>query len=144
MKIKLLNGRARMPRFHTPQSAGFDLHYNGVLNVILEPGETVTLGTGLAMEIPPGFSGLVCSRSGMARHNGVIVLNAPGIIDADYRGEIAVILHNTSQDIEYTVEPGERIAQMVIVRYEQPHFELAEDLSETDRAESGFGSTGRG
>ena len=142
IKFKKLNKNAIIPEYKTDLSAGFDL------NVLLEEGEyTLKKGeiklfkTGLAMSLPKGYEAQVRSRSGLSLKNGVIVLNAPGTIDADYRGEVGIILINCGSE-DYKVENGARIAQMVIAKYEKADIEIVDELDETDRGTGGFGSTG--
>lgn len=127
------------PEYQTPNSAGIDLQASE--DAIIPSGKWSIVPTGLFMEIPTGFMGQVCPRSGLAAKNGVTVLNAPGIIDADYRGEIKVILINHGA-IEYSIKKGDRIAQLIFSPAFQGHLSLASDLSKTDRGSGGFGSTG--
>lgn len=123
----------------TTGSAGADLRANG--DYLLSPDATILVKTGLRIAIPEGFVGLVCTRSGMALKQSCIVLNSPGIIDSDYRGDVGVILHNFGpEDIE--IHEGDRIAQLLIVPYIMPQFVQVESLDETERGEGGFGSTG--
>jgi dUTP pyrophosphatase len=110
--------------------------------VVLKPFERKVIGTGLKMALPEGFEAQVRPRSGLAAKHGISVLNAPGTIDADYRGEIGVILVNLSKD-DFTIQPGERIAQLVLARYEQIDWKITNSLSETERGKGGFGSTGK-
>ena len=142
IKFKKLNKNAIIPEYKTEGAAGFDL------NVLLEEGEYVLkkgeiklFKTGLAMSLPSGFEAQVRSRSGLSLKNGVIVLNAPGTIDSDYRGEIGVILFNCGTE-DYKIENGTRIAQMVIAKYEKADIEVVEELDDTTRGAGGFGSTG--
>ena len=118
--------------------AAYDMKALG--DTTIYPGETALIHTGLKMAIPHGYCGMVCSRSGLALNRGVFVLNAPGIIDATFRGEIGIILHNTGRD-PFEVKPGDRIAQLLIVKVEHPQF-IYGLLGETVRGEGGFGSTG--
>jgi dUTP pyrophosphatase len=131
-----------LPFYATKASAGVDL--KAVLDgpVTLKPLERSVIGTGLKIALPEGFEAQVRPRSGLAAKFGITVLNAPGTIDADYRGEIGVILVNLSNE-EFTIQPGERIAQLVLARYEQIEWQITESLSETERGEGGFGSTGK-
>jgi len=131
-----------LPFYATKASAGVDL--KAVLDgpVTLKPLERSVIGTGLKIALPEGFEAQVRPRSGLAAKFGITVLNAPGTIDADYRGEIGVILVNLSNE-EFTIQPGERIAQLVLARYEQIEWQITERLSETERGEGGFGSTGK-
>lgn len=142
VKFKKLNENAIIPEYKTSGAAGFDL--NVLLETekeILKRGEIKLFKTGLAMTLPNGYEAQVRSRSGLSLKNGVIVLNAPGTIDADYRGEIGIILTNCGTE-DYVVENGTRIAQMVITKYEKADIEVVENLDETERGEGGFGSTG--
>ena len=131
-----------LPFYATKASAGVDL--KAVLDgpVTLKPLERSVIGTGLKIALPEGFEAQVRPRSGLAAKFGITVLNAPGTVDADYRGEIGVILVNLSNE-EFTIQPGERIAQLVLARYEQIEWQITERLSETERGEGGFGSTGK-
>ena len=131
-----------LPFYATKASVGVDL--KAVLDgpVTLKPLERSVIGTGLKIALPEGFEAQVRPRSGLAAKFGITVLNAPGTIDADYRGEIGVILVNLSNE-EFTIQPGERIAQLVLARYEQIEWQITERLSETERGEGGFGSTGK-
>lgn len=128
------------PVYATPGSAGCDLISNE--EVTLAPGKWTAVGTGLYLEIPRGFVAQVCPRSGLALKHGVSVLNAPGIIDSDYRGEVKVLLVN-HDSLRYTVKKGDRIAQLVFVPVVQVQMKLIDQLTATDRGEGGFGSTGR-
>ena len=141
VKFKKLDEKAIIPEYKTDLSAGFDLNVLLEEDYILKKGEIKLFKTGLAMALPKGYEAQVRSRSGLSLKNGVIVLNAPGTIDADYRGEIGVILMNCGTE-DYKVENGARIAQMVIARYEKADIEIVEELDETDRGVGGFGSTG--
>ena len=123
-------------------AAGADLYSAEDADVVIEPSETKFIGTGLAMEIPEGYVGLVYARSGLACKRGLAPANKVGVVDSDYRGEIKVALHNHGKEAQ-TVEKGERIAQMVIAPYLSVNYEEADELSETERGEGGFGSTGR-
>ncbi len=142
MKIKIINKSAhKLPHYETDASAGMDLRANLSEAITLKPLERTIIKTGLFIELPKGYEAQVRPRSGLAAKKGITVLNAPGTIDADYRGEVGVILVNLSNDT-FVVENGERIAQMVIARHERAEWELVEELSETARGEGGFGSTG--
>ncbi len=142
MTVKVVNRSGReLPAYATPLSAGVDLRAALEEPVVLAPLGRALIPTGLYMAIPAGFEGQVRPRSGLAAKHGVTVLNTPGTIDADYRGEIKVILVNLSE-VPFTVEPGERIAQMVFARCEQAQLEQVETLDETQRGAGGFGSTG--
>lgn len=131
-----------LPSFATVNSAGVDLRAHLENPVTLRPLERTIVGTGLKIALPEGFEAQVRPRSGLAAKHGLTVLNSPGTIDADYRGEIGVILVNLSNEI-FTVNPGERIAQLVIAKYEQALWEPSDSLDETERGAGGFGSTGK-
>ena len=140
VKIKKLNESATLPTYGTALSAGADL-YNLREAVTVLPHETALIHTGIALEIPEGYVGLVYARSGLATKRGLAPANKVGVIDADYRGEIMVALHNHSE-LPATVEAGERIAQLVIAPFLRVEYELADELSDTERGAGGFGSTG--
>ena len=143
MKVQIINRSAYpAPSYATEKSAGMDLKANITEPVVLKPLERAMIPTGLYMALPDGMEAQVRPRSGLAAKFGISVLNTPGTIDADYRGEIKVILVNLSND-EFGVNPGERIAQMVVARYEKVEWEEVETLDETERGQGGFGSTGR-
>ncbi len=143
MKIKIINKSANaLPSYETIASAGMDLRAHLEEAVTLKPMERKLIPTGLFMELSAGYEAQIRPRSGLALKNGITLLNAPGTIDADYRGDVGVILVNLSTE-NFTVQPGDRIAQMVIAKYEQIQWELVEDLSETERGAGGFGSTGK-
>ena len=142
MTIKIINkSQHELPNYETLASAGMDLRANISEPITLQPLERAIIKTGLFLELPIGFEAQVRPRSGLAAKNGITVLNAPGTIDADYRGEVGVILVNLS-NTPFTVENGERIAQMIIAKHERAEWELVTELSETVRGEGGFGSTG--
>lgn len=142
MKVNVVNkGHQPLPQYATPQSAGMDLRANLDEPVTLQPLERRLIPTGLHIALPAGYEAQVRPRSGLALKKGVTVLNAPGTIDADYRGEIGVVLINLSQE-PFTVNDGERIAQMVIARHEQGELIEVEVLDETERGEGGYGHTG--
>ncbi|NBO99477.1 MAG: dUTP diphosphatase [Proteobacteria bacterium] len=128
-----------IPAYQTQGSAACDLRSTD--EVTLPPGSRVIIGTGIKLEIPRGFGAMVCSRSGMAAKNGIQVLNAPGIIDTDYRGEVKVILHNAGKE-EFIIKKGDRVAQLLFFPIFQAIFQKATEVSETHRGEGGFGSTG--
>jgi len=132
-----------LPRYMSAGAAGLDLLADLETELVLAPGERAIVPTGLAVAIPAGFEGQVRPRSGLALKTGVTVLNAPGTIDADYRGEVMVLLVNTS-DAPVVIEPGMRIAQLVIARVERADVSEVAELPDTARGEGGFGSTGRG
>ena len=140
--IKIMNkGRQELPAYATSQSAGMDLRANIDAPVTLRPMERRLIGTGLYIELPEGYEAQVRPRSGLALRHGVTVLNSPGTIDADYRGEIMVLLVNLSAE-DFTVNDGERIAQMVIARHERAQLAMADSLGETERGNGGYGHTG--
>ncbi|MCT4560636.1 MAG: dUTP diphosphatase [Crocinitomicaceae bacterium] len=142
MQVKIINkSKHALPSYETTASAGMDVRANLDEAITLKPGERTLVKTGLFMELPVGYECQVRPRSGLALKKGVTVLNTPGTIDADYRGEVGVILINLSQE-DFVIEDGERIAQLVFARFEQAQFEVAETLSETERGAGGFGSTG--
>jgi len=142
MKIKIINkSNHELPSYETNASAGMDLRANLESSVTLKPLERTIIKTGLFIELPVGIEAQVRPRSGLAAKKGVTVLNAPGTIDADYRGEIGVILVNLSNE-DFTIENGERIAQLVIAKHERADWNEVSILSETVRGEGGFGSTG--
>jgi dUTP pyrophosphatase len=142
MTIKIINrSNHELPHYETLASAGMDLRANLSESRVLKPMERTIVGTGLFIELPIGYEAQIRPRSGLAAKKGITVLNAPGTIDADYRGEIGVILVNLSKE-DFTINNGERIAQMVIAPYTRTEWEQVEVLSQTDRGEGGFGSTG--
>ena len=143
MKVKIVNHSPYpCPAYATPQSAGLDLKANLEKPVVLKPLQRALIPTGLFIALPAGYEAQVRPRSGLALKHGITVLNTPGTIDADYRGEICVILVNLS-DQPFEVVPGERIAQMVVARHEQVEWEQVEELDATERGAGGFGSTGK-
>jgi len=142
MKIKIINKSANeLPSYETIQSAGMDLRANNDNPIILAPMKRVLIPTGLYIQLPVGYEAQVRPRSGLALKNGITVLNAPGTVDADYRGEIGVILFNAS-DEPFVINRGEHIAQMVIAKHERAEFELVESLDDSERGQGGFGHTG--
>ena len=142
MKIKVVNkSKHPLPNYATILSAGMDLRANLDEPIILKPLDRTLVKTGIFMELPAGYEAQVRPRSGLAFKKGITVLNTPGTIDADYRGEVGVILVNLSNE-DFVVEDGERVAQMVIAKHEQPSWEEVEELIETERGSGGFGSTG--
>jgi dUTP pyrophosphatase len=142
MNIKIINkSNHDLPHYETFASAGMDLRANLSESRILKPLERSIVGTGLFIELPIGIEAQVRPRSGLAAKKGITVLNAPGTIDADYRGEIGVILVNLSNE-DFIIQNGERIAQLVIAKHERVDWDEAQELSTTERGESGFGSTG--
>jgi dUTP pyrophosphatase len=140
LRFRRLSEAARPPARAHDGDAGYDLH--AAEPARLAPGERATVGTGIAVAIPPGHAGLVLPRSGLAARHGISVVNAPGLIDAGYRGEVRVLLLNTDRERAFEVAPGDRIAQLVVVRIEGPELEEATELDETLRGGGGFGSTG--
>lgn len=142
IKIKVVNkGNQQLPEYATPLSAGMDLRANIGENIVLKPMERRLIPTGLHIALPEGYEAQVRPRSGLALKHGITVLNSPGTIDADYRGEICVLLINLS-DKDFTITDGERIAQMVIARHEQGEFVIVDELDTTLRGEGGYGHTG--
>ena len=142
MNVRIINQSAHpLPSYETAHAAGMDLRANLNSPVVLKPLERTLVPTGLFIELPVGFEAQVRPRSGLAAKKGVTVLNSPGTIDADYRGEIKVILVNLSNE-PFTIENGERIAQLVIARHEQVSWEQVSELAESGRGAGGFGSTG--
>ncbi len=131
-----------LPEYATTQSAGLDLRAHLTEPLLLQPGERALIPTGLRMALPPGWEAQVRPRSGLALKLGITVLNSPGTIDADYRGPVGVILINHGTD-SFSVEPGERIAQLVFARFEQAVWQPVKELDQTERAEGGFGHSGR-
>jgi len=141
MKINIINtSRHPLPAYQTASSAGMDLYANIQNEIVLKPLERTLIPTGLFLELPQGYEAQVRPRSGMAFKNGLTVLNSPGTIDADYRGEVGVILVNLSAE-NFTITDGMRIAQMVIARHETAEWQETTELSETERGAVGFGST---
>ena len=142
IRVKKLKENAILPTYGSAEAAGADLYACLENAIVIQPGETVFVPTGLAMEIPKGYAGLIYARSGLACKRGLAPANKVGVIDSDYRGEFIVVLHNhgaTAQEIAH----GERIAQLVITPVLTPDFTQVDDLSDTSRAAGGFGSTGR-
>lgn len=142
MKVQVVNkGHQPLPAYATVQSAGMDLRANIDEPIVLKPLERRLIPTGLHIALPDGYEAQVRPRSGLALKKGITVLNSPGTIDADYRGEVGVLLINLSQE-DFVVNDGERIAQMVIARHEQAEFVEVDVLDETERGEGGYGHTG--
>ena len=144
VKFKKLKENAIVPTYGSEYAAGADLYAcmdDGINEISINPGETVLIHTGIAMELPVGYAGLIYARSGLASKRGLAPANKVGVVDSDYRGEFMVALHNHSDKIA-TVETGERIAQLVITPYLTAIFEEVDELSDTVRGEGGFGSTG--
>lgn len=143
MKVRIVNrSRNALPLYQTPLSAGMDVRADLEQSVTLAPLGRAMIPTGLYVELPEGYEMQVRPRSGLAAKHGITVLNSPGTIDADYRGEIRIILVNLSSEA-FTIEQGERIAQLVVARHEQVEWEPVEELGTTERGAGGFGSTGR-
>ncbi|MCF0172250.1 MAG: dUTP diphosphatase [Bacteroidales bacterium] len=142
MKVKIINkSNYPVPAYATEMSAGMDLKANNETPITLNPLERTMVPTGLYIELPQGYEAQVRPRSGLAAKKGITVINAPGTIDADYRGEICVLLVNLSNE-PFVINPGERIAQMVVARHETVQWEEVEVLADSDRGAGGFGSTG--
>lgn len=141
INIKKLNEKAVVPSYGSEYAAGADLYALTDNDIVIEPGETVLIHTGIAAELPFGYAGLIYARSGMASKKGLAPANKVGVVDCDYRGEIMVALHNHGTSAQ-TVANGERIAQMVIAPYITGEFNVVDELSQTVRGSGGFGSTG--
>lgn len=143
MKVKVINkSNNELPAYQTKSAAGLDLRANLDEPINLKPMQRILVPTGLFMELPHGYEAQIRPRSGLAFKHGITVLNSPGTIDADYRGEIKILLVNLS-DESFLIESGERIAQMVIAKHEQIDWELVENLEDSERSAGGFGSTGK-
>ena len=142
ISVKKLDERAILPTYGSEYAAGADLYALADGDVVFQPGETKFIRTGLAMEIPEGYAGLIYARSGLACKRGLAPANKVGVVDSDYRGEVMVALHNHST-VEQKISAGERIAQLVVAPFLKATFTEAEELNETVRGEGGFGSTGR-
>ena len=140
VKIKKLNENAVIPTYGSPYSAGADL-YSAMDDVTIAPHTTTLIKTGIALELPVGFAGLIYARSGLATKRGLAPANKVGVIDCDYRGEVMVALYNDSQ-VEQVVNHGERVAQMVLAPYLRPEFVVMNELEDTERGAGGFGHTG--
>jgi dUTP pyrophosphatase len=138
--VRRLDERALLPTRAHPSDAGLDLY--ALEEAVLAPGERASIGTGIAVEIAEGQAGLVLPRSGLAARHGISLVNAPGLIDSGYRGEIRVLLLNTDREAPFTVSPGERIAQLVLMRVETPEVVEVQELARSDRGAGGFGSSG--
>jgi dUTP pyrophosphatase len=142
LTIKVVNkGHQPLPQYATSQSAGMDLRANIDADIILKPMQRHLVPTGLHIALPVGYEAQIRPRSGLALKHGITVLNSPGTVDADYRGEVMALLINLSQE-DFIINPGERIAQMVIARHEQAEFQIVEELDETERGAGGYGHTG--
>ena len=142
VKIKKLNENAKMPTYGSPYSAGADLYACIDNDMVIEPNKTVLVKTGLAMELSQGYVALIYARSGLASKRGLAPANKVGVVDSDYRGEIMVSLHNHSNDVQ-EISDKERVAQLVIAPFLAVEFEETEELTDTERGEGGFGSTGK-
>ena len=142
VNIKKLSEGAVIPSYGTDFAAGADLYACADAPVEIGAGQTVMIKTGIAMELPEGYAGLIYARSGLATKKGLAPANKVGVVDSDYRGEIMVVLHNHSE-IPQVIEPGERIAQMIITPYIRGMFNVVDALSDTERGAGGFGSTGK-
>ncbi|MEQ6124460.1 dUTP diphosphatase [Pseudotenacibaculum sp. MALMAid0570] len=142
MNVQIINkSKHQIPAYETEQSAGMDLRANIEESIVLKPLERVIVKTGLYIALPAGFEAQVRPRSGLAAKKGITVLNSPGTVDADYRGEIGVILVNLSNE-DFIIQDGERVAQLVIAKHERVSWQEVEVLGETERGAGGFGSTG--
>ena len=141
LRVQRLDPGAKLPAHAHEGDAGYDLHALEAID--LAPGERAMVRTGIAVEIPDGHAGLVLPRSGNAARHGIALVNAPGLIDAGYRGEVKVLLLNTDRSEPFHADPGDRIAQLVLVRVETPPVEEVAALTATQRGEGGFGSSGR-
>jgi len=143
MKVKIVNrSKHKLPEYSTEYSAGMDLRANINEEIVLDKGQRVLVPTGLFIELPPNYEAQIRPRSGLALKKGISVLNTPGTIDADYRGEIGIILINLSNE-SFTITNGERICQMIIARHETIEWSQVENLNQTDRGKGGFGHTGQ-
>lgn len=142
IRVKKIRPSAILPTYGSEEAAGADLYACIENELSIAPGQTAFITTGLSMEIPKGYTGLICARSGLACKRGLAPANKVGVIDSDYRGEFIVALHNHG-DSAQTILPGDRIAQLLIVPVLTPPYELCDDLSDTQRAAGGFGSTGQ-
>ena len=140
VSIKILSRDAQIPHMAYNGDAGVDLR--SVERIVLEPQERAMVATGLAIALPEGYAGFVLPRSGLAAKHGISIVNAPGLIDSNYRGELKVILLNTDPDKSFTIEIGDRIAQLIVMPVPTINFEQVEELTESQREESGFGSSG--
>lgn len=140
LRVQRLDERATLPTRAYAGDAGLDLY--ALEPAVLEPGARASIGTGIAVEIPEGLAGLVLPRSGLASRHGIALVNAPGLIDSGYRGEVRVLLLNTDLDASYELAAGDRIAQLLLVRHESPPVIEVDELTASDRGEGGFGSSG--
>ena len=142
VRVKKLNENAIIPTLGSKDAAGADLYACTSTPIVITPHETVMIGTGFAIETPTGYASLILARSGLASKQGLAPANKIGLVDSDYRGEVKVALHNHS-DVPQTINPMERIAQLMIVPYLSCEFDVVDELSDTERGEGGFGSTGK-
>lgn len=142
VKLKYLSDKISRPEYATRGSCGMDLSAAIGTSFVLRAGERALVSTGIAMQIPKGYGGIICSRGGLAAKKGIIVCNAPGIIDSDYTGEVKVLLQNIS-DEDYTVKTGDRIAQVIFMPVEAANLVIVDSFEETMRGSRGFGSTGK-
>lgn len=143
MEVKILNKSSNeLPNYATIHSAGMDMRANITESIVLGPLKRILVPTGIHIELPEGYEAQIRPRSGLAAKHGIGIVNSPGTIDADYRGEIKIILVNLS-DEEFVLNPGERIAQMVVAKFERVDWKVADVLGESERGEGGFGSTGK-
>jgi dUTP pyrophosphatase len=140
LRVRRLDGRAQLPARAYPGDAGLDLY--ALEDAVLGPGERASIRTGIAVEIPEGEAGLVLPRSGLAARHGITLVNAPGLIDSGYRGEVRVLLLNTDRGEAFTIAGGDRIAQLVLVKVQAPEVVEVEDLALSERGAGGFGSSG--
>jgi dUTP pyrophosphatase len=144
MEVKIVNKSPfKLPEYATIHSAGMDMRANLTESMVIQPLQRVMVPTGIYIQLPDGYEAQIRPRSGLAAKHGIGIVNSPGTIDADYRGEIKIILVNLSNE-PFTLNPGERVAQMVIARYEKAVWNECDSLDESERGEGGFGSTGRG
>lgn len=142
MEVKILNNsRFALPQYATPYSAGMDIRANTTGPIVIKPLERILVPTGLHIELPEGYEAQIRPRSGLAIKHGIGLVNSPGTIDADYRGEIRIIVVNLSNQ-EYTLQPGERIAQIIVAKYQKVEWVESDSLEESQRGQGGFGSTG--
>jgi len=142
IRVKLLHPNAKLPTYGSSGAAGADLYACLDVSVTIEPGQTTPVPLGLALEIPEGYAGLIYARSSLGTKRGLAPANKVGVIDSDYRGHVMVMLHNHGSEPQ-TIEPGDRVAQLLITPVFTPEYEAADDLSDTDRGGGGFGSTGK-
>jgi dUTP pyrophosphatase len=140
LPVRRLRDDAVLPQRAYEGDGGFDLA--ACERVELGPGERATLGTGLAVALPPGYAAFVQPRSGLASRNGITIVNSPGLVDAGYRGEIRIVLHNTDREQAFTIEPGMRIAQLVVLRLPEVELQEVDELPESERGDRGHGSSG--